>query len=371
MALSLILPAAGAAAVAWFASRVYTARAQRDVEHRLRDADAHLHALIDHSSAAIYLKDRQRRYLLANRRHTELWPEMWNFQPGMKPSDFFPAEIARAFGESDDMVWRSGEDYTFEEDIPHPDGPRTYVSSKFPVRNAKGAIIAVGGISTDVTDLKRAHASLARKESLLRRLIEVQEAEKRRLCHEFHDGLIQYAVGSKMLLESLDRGRLPADCVATVDAVIAHLASGLEDGRRVIRGIRPAALDDLGLAAALEELCEQPWPAGTAVDAEIDPAVDEVDPGLQTTVYRIVQESLSNACRHSGAERVRVVVRRDDAGIDVVVADGGRGFDPGSGGSMGFGLIGIEERVRLAGGALALESAPGAGTQLTVHLPVA
>jgi signal transduction histidine kinase len=354
----------------WCAALAWAGRSRRDVERRLRDVNAHLHELVDHSSSAIYLKDRERRYLLANRRHLELWPQMENFRPGMKPAEFFSAEIARSFAESDDAVWRSGREHTFEEAIPHADGLRIYVSSKFPVRDPAGRIIAVGGISTDVTDLRRARENLARTEQILRRLIEVQEHEKQRLCHEFHDGLIQYVVGSKMLLESLDCSGLPTDCVATINDVVKQLARGLEDGRCVIRGIRPAALDDLGLAAAIDDLCQQERRGVPVIDACIAPAADAIPDSLQTTVYRVVQESLGNACRHSGADRVQVAVRVDGDAVEVIVADNGRGFDRRLDGNKGFGLLGMGERVRLSGGEFTVDTSPGAGTRVRARLPV-
>lgn len=365
-----MLLAVATAAGGWFAARWLARRAQRDTERQLRDADAQLHSLVDHSSSVIYLKDREHRFLMVNRRHMELWPEARDFRPGMTPFDIVPADVAQWFCDSDDTVWQSGAEYTFEEEVPHADGMHTYVSSKFPVRDTAGTIIAIGGISTDITELKRARASIARKEQVLRRLIDVQENEKQRLCHEFHDGLIQYVVASKMLLESLDRGRLHPECLSTIDTVVGHLGRGLADGRRAIRGIRPAALDDLGLAAAVEELCGQPWPDGPAITAQVDPAVDGLPGSLQTTAYRVVQESLSNACRHSGAANATVTVRRDDDGIEVVVADDGRGFDPDAPRRDGFGLIGVEERVRLGGGEVRVESNPGDGTRVVVRLPL-
>lgn len=359
-----------AALCGWWAALAWAGRGRRDVERRLHDANAHLHEVIDHSSSVIYLKDQNRRYLLVNRRHLEVFPQMQNFRPGMTPSDFFSEDTARSFCESDDAVWRSGREHTFEESIPHDDGLHTYVSSKFPVRDAAGRIIAVGGISTDVTDLRRARENLARTDRILRRLIELQEHEKQMLCHEFHDGLIQYAVGSKMLLESLDRSGLPADCVATINAVVEQLARGLEDGRRVIRGIRPAALDDLGIAAAIHDLCHQERPGGPVIDACIDPAAEAIPDGLQTTVYRVVQESLGNACRHSLADRVQVAVRLDGDAVEVVVADNGCGFDLCVHDRTGFGLLGMGERVRLAGGEFTVDTSPGAGTRVRARLPV-
>jgi PAS domain S-box-containing protein len=365
-----MLTTAGAAAVAWFAGRWGIGRARREAERRLRDTDAHLQALIDNSSSAIFLKDRQQRFLLVNRRQLELWPEIRNFRPGMTPFDFFPADLARSAGESDDAVWSSGRPYTFERSYRRGNDIRTCVTSKFPVRDATGAMIAVGGITTDITELRQAQESVARKEKWLRRLIEVQENEKMRLCHEFHDGLIQYVVGSKMLLESLDRSLLQQESAATIDLVIDNLTRGLEDGRRVIHGIRSAALDDLGLAAAIEELCDQTHPGLPGITAMIDPAVNGIPDGLQTTVYRIVQESLGNARRHSGADRVWVTVRVAAEAVEISVVDSGHGFDAGAGDRPGFGLIGMTERVQLAGGEFSIESGQGRGTRVTARLPL-
>jgi PAS domain S-box-containing protein len=346
-----------------------TSRRRRQTERQQRAADAHLKAVIDHSSAAIYLKDRNHRFLMVNRRHMDLWPNKREFSPGMSAFDIFPAQIAQWFTESDAPVLQEGREYTFEEDLRFAGGVRTYVSSKFPVRDEVGNIIAIGGVSTDITDLKHAQADIARKEQLLRRLIDVQESEKQQLCHEFHDGLIQYAYGSKMLLESLDLALLPEKAATTINAVIEYLARGIEDGRRTIRGIRPAALDDLGLVSALVELCEQVQQNGLEVDAEIFPTLDSVPKDLQTTVYRIVQESLSNAVRHSGADQVRVRVRRDSTAVEIMISDTGQGFEPEACSPTGFGLVGMGERVRLAGGEFSIWSEPGQGARVTARLP--
>lgn len=344
-----------------------------DVRKQVRDQQTLLQSLVDHSSAAIYLKDLQSRYLLINKRHMDLWPKMRDFKPGTTPYDWFPAETARAFIESDAQVARTGREFTFTENIVHDGEPRTYVSVKFPVADEKGTVIAVGGISTDVTELEQTRLHLAQKEQVLRRLIEVQEQEKQLLCHEFHDGIIQYAVGAIMLLESLaadDRG-LSAEARETVTSAAACLRRGVEDGRRVIRGIRPAALDDLGLKAAIEDLLMQMQEAGFTVDAQLDPDIDTIPPDLQTTAYRVVQESLSNARKHSDSTSVEVAIRRTADALELHMADQGRGFDPQAAGRQGFGLVGMNERVRLAGGECRIESTPGAGARIDVRLPLA
>lgn len=341
---------------------------RRAAERRAREQSALLQSFIDHAPAAIYVKDGVGRYLLINRRHTELWPAMGDAWPGTTPFDWFPEEVARSFLEMDRRVLESGAVQTFEEMVPHADGPHVYVSVKFPVLDEAGRIVAVGGVSTDVTDLAQARRALADRERLLRTLIDVQERERQMLCQEFHDGIIQYAVGSKMMLEGLREAPGGADPGPLVDAAIDYLAKGIEDGRRVIRGIRPQVLDDLGLRAALDDLCADTQAAGIAVDARIDPAIDAAHPRLQTTIYRIVQESLANARRHSGTRRLRLDIARDE-GLVVVVEDFGQGFDPEEEGEGGLGLLGIRERARLAGGACEVDTAPSRGTLVRVTLP--
>lgn len=354
-----------------FLGTVLDITSRRTAERLAREKDSLLRTLVDHSSAAIYLKDLQGRYLLVNRQHLEIFPQMRDFQPGSTPFDWFPADLAQSFIETDAEVFRTGKTITFREVLPHRGDPqRTFLSVKFPVLDEGGHIMAVGGISADISDLEDARRELERRERLLRNLIDVQEEEKQLLCHEFHDGLIQYAVGSKMLLEALRETALPESCRAVIDSVIDCLAKGIEDGRRVIRGIRPAALDDLGLRAALDDLGDELRAAGVGVETVLDPSIDLLPPSLQTTLYRIAQESFNNVRKHSGSPSVRLSVARVAGRVELTAEDAGRGFDQVAAGAEGFGLLGVRERVRLVGGECAVESAPGHGTRLRVSLPV-
>jgi len=205
---------------------------------------------------------------------------------------------------------------------------------------------------------------------LLRGLLDVQEREKQFLCNEFHDGLVQYAVGARMLLEGLQRGpaEQPADDV--VETVIDYLQRGIEDGRRAIRGIRPAVLDDGDLADALTDLVDQFRTLGMTVTLSLGGIAGRRLPEtLQTMLYRVVQEALSNARRHSGSDRASVAVTMGDRDLVVEVADAGRGFDPGRS-PEGFGLRGMAERVRLAGGSLAIDTRPRGGTRVVARVPL-
>ena len=138
---------------------------------------------------------------------------------------------------------------------------------------------------------QRARHELAERERLLRTLIDIQEKEKQLLCHEIHDGLIQYAVGSKMRLEAIrDRGP-------------------------------PAALDDLGLRAAIDDLVNDLRDAGTAVDGRLGTDIDTIPTPLQTTVYRVVQEALNNPRKHSGSPRVGLRVGRTPTHVSIKIED--------------------------------------------------
>ena len=342
----------------------------RDVRRKVRDQGALLKDLIDHSSAAIYVKDAAGHYLLANKRHHELWPAMRDFHPGTTPYDWFPEAVARSFEASDRAVWESGETRTFEEAIPTDGGERTFVSVKFPIRNEAGKTVAVGGISTDISELQQARRELADREQLLRNLIDLQEKERQLICHEFHDGLIQYVVGATMLLERMQADpSLPENCGATLESVINCLSKGLEDARRVIRGIRPASLDDLGLRAAIDDLAGELRADGVEVEMTIDGQLEAVDDSLHTAVYRVIQELFHNALQHSGTPRVRLSVNVTPTTLEIVVQDFGRGF-VATLPTDGFGLTGIRERVRLAGGTYDLQTAPGEGTRVAVRLPL-
>ncbi|HEX3999601.1 MAG TPA: PAS domain-containing protein [Pirellulales bacterium] len=342
-------------------------------EDALQAKEAQLRGILDHTSAVVYLKDLQGRYLVANRRHQTMFQRFGPTIVGKTDSEFFPPSIARQFIEFDQKVIDAKAPLVFEEHAPHDDGLHVYRSIKFPVMDEAGRMIAVGGISTDITDLQQAHDALRKNEKLLRNLIDVQENERHLLCHEFHDGLIQYAVGSLMALEGFQSGHLPsgaADASQIIDKAIANLRKGVDDGRRAIRGIRPAVLDDSPLEAALHDLIDQFPASEIMVKFDCDPEIGRLPNAVQTTVYRVVQEALNNAKRHSGTDVVRIQLRKSKDDLHLELRDFGCGFDVKIR-AGGFGLLGMSERVRLLGGDCLIESEKEVGTTIKVRLPLA
>ena len=193
-------------------------------------------------------------------------------------------------------------------------------------------------------------------------------------AQEEHDGFAQALRDrgvevlhlSTLLQETLESPQGRADAV---DAAVAQLEQDIRNLRSLITELRPAALDDLGVRAAITSLADR-LEAGTGarVEAQVDD-LGTLPPELEITVYRVVQEALTNASRPAGARTLEVRVRRHEGQVRLRVRDDGHGFDPQHP-TPGFGLVGIRDRVALAGGRLELSSAPGAGTDLRAFLPV-
>ena len=161
-----------------------------------------------------------------------------------------------------------------------------------------------------------------------------------------------------------------------VDEAIAQLELDITTLRGLITELRPAALDQLGLEPALQALIDRTRRAGMDVDAEVvlgyenGDAAERHTADLETGIYRIVQEALTNADKHGAAARATVSVIEQDGQVHVTVRDDGRGFDQ-TAATAGFGLAGMRERVELLGGQLELSSVVGKGTTVTATLPVA
>jgi signal transduction histidine kinase len=143
-----------------------------------------------------------------------------------------------------------------------------------------------------------------------------------------------------------------------VREAIEHIGTEIESLRTLITELRPAALDEIGLAPAIESLGER-LAAVEGLEVRVDVQIGgRLDPEIETTVYRIVQEALTNIAKHAHAERVRIAVALDFDSVRVEVEDDGRGFDPDAR-AAGFGVVGMRERVALAHGELEIESASG------------
>ena len=248
---------------------------------------------------------------------------------------------------------------------------RSSLMSRLPGRKATVLFMA-----RDITDRVRAAEALKdageRQRALSRRLLEVQEEERRRLAMDLHDEVGQALTAIKInLLAAQRQGAAAESGPAAAGDSLAILDDLTHRVRDLSLDLRPASLDDLGLAEAVRWLGErQAERAGWALRLEVEEDLADVSTEQATACYRVVQEALTNILRHAGASRVEIGLRRLQDTLHLQICDDGRGFDPQAGG-QGLGLLTMQERVKHVGGEWAVVTAPGAGTEIRVAIPVA
>lgn len=247
--------------------------------------------------------------------------------------------------------------------------------------DGRGVLAEVQAVGRDVTELRRAMDELGaareRLQGLSRRLLEVQESERKSLARELHDDIGQALTAIKLNLEALQRGRGGAALESRVQEALETTRHTLDRVRQLSLSLRPLQLDDLGLAAALRShLDRQATLGGFAPHPEIQDFPARLPPEVETACFRVAQEAVNNIVRHARARNVWLQLALDGKQLALSVRDDGIGFDVGAaqrraalGASLG--VVSMAERAALAGGALRIESAPGQGTALRATFPLA
>lgn len=251
-----------------------------------------------------------------------------------------------------------------------PDGSAHWVYGRGRLRRgAEGQPEAVYGVLMDIHERKRQEAQLR---ELSQRVLGAQEDERRRIARELHDQIGQALTAALINLQMLPRGESPGP----VRELHATLGDVLQQVRELSLNLRPSMLDSLGLQAALRWYLERQRELGGFETELCCPEGQErLSPELETLVFRLVQEAVTNILRHARARHIRVSVERDGEHAVLTVRDDGVGFDPKAvmeratqGGS--FGVVGMAERAQLAGGTVKFESSPDQGTTVTAVLPL-
>ena len=294
-----------------------------------------------------------------------------------------PDDVRIAVGLNESLE-RGAQTYEGEFRLRHKQGHYVHVLSRgFPVRREPGGpVVRIVGTHFDLTARKAAEALAERQRAeqartdLLTRLVFAQEDERRRIAREMHDQFGEQLTALARRIEAVKEaanGR--ADLVPLV-AALEEVARQIDrDVNHLVWELRPTALDDLGLRAALANYI-QDWSTRVRVAAQLHTVglLDErLSSELETTLYRIAQEALTNVARHSRASSVDVILERRGDQVLLIVEDNGVGFDPSRTGSArrGFGLLGMHERAALVGATLQIETKVGEGTTVLLRMPTA
>jgi len=233
-------------------------------------------------------------------------------------------------------------------------------------------LTTIGSLFAGVVHQARLHRRLAAREHALEqfaeRVIAAQEAERRRLAGDIHDGISQRLISLSYHLDAAADALRDAPEFTAGQLVLARemIDLTLNEARAAISGLRPPVLDDLGLADGLASLARSISGAQVVVEADECALPEHVEIAL----YRIAQEALQNVVKHAGASAAGVELRCDPGLVCLRITDDGSGFDPDAT-TAGFGLSGMAERAELVGGHLDIRSAPGRGTTVEARVPVA
>ena len=341
--------------------------AQRRAEDALRASEQRFQAFMDHSPAIAWIKDSALRYTYVS--------EPYVRQLKKKREDVIGKTVLEAWAEfpdsarlyeSDALVQRERRPVQIiDSGVTRDDGlPSYWLVSKFPLPDKSGAV-GVAAVSLDITE--RVEAENEARE-LLDRLVAAQESERKRLATELHDLIGQNLTALGISLANL----------GSQDAEVGRMRRTVEQTIEAIRGVmtalRPPGLDEYGLLPALRAYgAEFQLRTGLRTSVEVRGFARRLPGRVETSIFRIVQEALTNAAKHGGAAAVQVLLEEAGGALTVQVEDDGRGLvepqharRPGQG---GWGLRTIRERSQACGGTMRVES-PGRGTRLVVEIPL-
>ena len=267
-------------------------------------------------------------------------------------------------------VFETSSPRSLETTVRRPTGELNYFSIQLGPVTLDGRTVAVLACARSIRPLKESEQALQRERTVLRRLLEIQERERQLVSYEIHDGLAQYLTGALMHLHACQHAERTEPAARELDASIRLVQAAVDESRRLIGGLRPPALDELGITAAIESLVADARAEIANVSFTAEMSGSRLPAALETILFRIAQESLSNARRHSAARSAHVRLTRDGGFVQVHVSDDGQGFDPLRVPEDRFGLEGIRQRCRLLGVEPRIESAPGRGTTIEATLPI-
>lgn len=359
-----------------------------------------IRTFIEQVAGAFLLIDPQTRHVLyANSAFARIWQlpaDAFIKDPLAWQNSVHPDDRERCMNLAMERLENPGRSFSpFEYRILRADGERWVRGNIFHAKHPTTGGAMVYGIADDITDAKRMEQARAEaqaeledmvnartaaltaavkareaKERLLEKTLDAQEWERKVVALEIHDCTIQNLVAARMHLDAVTASQLTQAQQRKLAASSELVRTAVDESRRVINGMRPQTLDILGLRAAVDELIARHVVDGLQVTFEFELAGARISPMIETTIYRLIQELLTNVHRHAHAPTAQLQIRREGDRVVVRVADQGRGFDPAATEEKEFGLQGMRERAKSVGGDVTIDAAPNRGVTVTVRLPL-
>jgi PAS domain S-box-containing protein len=348
---------------------------RREMAERLRISEERYRRIFENAHDAIWLQDMDGTITMANGACADITGYAPEELVGMRARDLLP-EGAVSTARQIRRRLLAGEtiDEPYEQEITKKDGTPALLWLTPSLISSQGRPTGFQLIARDITEQARMQENL---NYYLRQVTRVQEDERQRIARELHDETAQSLMLMAQRLDGLTAtvsGRQYEDLPARLQEVRRTAVEALTELRRLAQDLRPRILDDMGLVPALEWLADDlPRQYGIEARVEADGAFPELSEEAQLLLFRIAQEALRNAGKHSGASNVAISLRAHDR-IKMTVTDNGHGFElPSAFGDLAatgkLGLLGMHERARLLDGTVTIRSEPGKGTVVVVDLP--
>lgn len=386
---------------------------RKAAEERLRNSEAHLSAVVDQNLAGIIEIDLIGKIIFVNRQFSKRIGYPIEDLLRMGITDFIHSEDLPQSVEHLEKLAKDNLSFEVEKRLVHADGSLMWVhNSVSPIADADGLPRTAVIVSMDITERREAQAALQKshdeleqrvaertvelmetnaelqteigerqkaegaRAAILRRLIMAQEDERRRIAREMHDqfgqALTALILKLGMLKEDYSAQTKLSEDIAALEAIAKQLDSDIDF---LVWELRPTALDDLGLTAALTNYA-QSWSKHFGVRVEMRERAlekDRLTPEIETVLYRIAQEALNNIAKYARATNVSVLLERTSEHISLIIEDNGVGFDlerlSSAGDNRGLGLHGMRERAALIGGTLEIEAVVGRGVTIYARIP--
>ena len=346
----------------------------RRAERALRESEERYRELFENSKDAFYVHDMNGVYVSVNRAAEKLSGYSREEIIGKHYSEFMTPEYARQVQRQLQKKLESAGETTYDIEMITRKGRNVPVEISSRLIMERGVPVGVQGCVRDISEKKKAQEA-ARNYS--RRLIEAQEAERRRISRELHDQVGQILTAVKMNLHALQHMCSEPETLMSIDDNLKVIDEAVDQVRDLSVDLRPLLLDDFGLVVALRWYLERQT-RNTGVPAKfVSGSLDEDDrfsSELETACFRIVQEGVTNIIRHARASRISIRLERVVSDLILLITDDGAGFDArtlrAGAGAATRGLRGMEERAQAVGGTITIDSAPALGTEICARLPI-
>ena len=350
---------------------------QKRTQAALNQAEEKYRGIFENAIEGIFQSSPDGRFISANPAMARMFgydsaEDLINDRRDIELQHYVDPHRRRVF---EKLISEKGVVQGFELEAYRKDGSRIWTSENVrAVRDENDKLLYYEGIVEDITQRKQVEAE---RVDLRRQLVRAQEDEQRRISRELHDqmgqSLAALLLGLKSLKDSV-REKSTSESIQRLQDITNGIADEMHS---LIRELRPTALDDLGLHTALTNYLEE-WSqrSNVTIDFHSNGLLDQrLSSQLESTIYRIVQEAVNNVIKHAKAQNVSIILEKRVNKVLVIIEDDGMGFDveallktPAK--NRRFGLLGMQERVALVGGSLSIESTPGVGTTVLVHIDI-